>query len=461
MPPHLAFFLTIGFVGFLFRRDILERPDITRALWLPLIWTLFVGSRSPVQWLSALGVHVGGSSTEEGNPIDAFVYLTLTAAAFFVLNKRRATFAEIFRNNPWFVVFIFYALLSIVWSDFPFVAFKRWIKTLGHPAMALVLLTEPDFEESLTRLMKRSAYVLIPFSILLIKYFEDIGRYWDEFTGVGHFSGVNLNKNGLGGGCMVFGTFFLWHLLKTWKGERSKARRNELLLIGGFMFMIAYLLRKAHCATCFLCLLIAIAIIILLGRKWVDKRLIVGYALVIVFVLGVAELGFGVFEHVVDLTGHESTIAGRAELWHDLLEVPINPILGVGFESFWMGDRLQAMWATHWWQPTQAHNGYLETYLNLGVVGLCLLIGLIGSTFQKARLELFRNFDWGRYRLGMLVAILFHNWTEASFRGLGLSWFVFHIIALDYPNFRFAAEPPSEVVAPEDEVESAYFSNRI
>ena len=76
MPPTLALFLTIAFVVFLFRRDILERPNITRALWLPLIWTLLVGSRSVAQWLSALGVPIGGS-IEEGNPTDAVVYFTL------------------------------------------------------------------------------------------------------------------------------------------------------------------------------------------------------------------------------------------------------------------------------------------------------------------------------------------------------------------------------------------------
>ena len=41
--------------------------------------------------------------------------------------------------------------------------------------MALIVLTEPDFEEALTRLMKRCAYVVVPVSILWIKYYPQIG----------------------------------------------------------------------------------------------------------------------------------------------------------------------------------------------------------------------------------------------------------------------------------------------
>ena len=37
-----------------------------------------------------------------------------------------------------------YGLLSVLWSDFPLIAGKRWIKTLGHPVMALIILTEPE-----------------------------------------------------------------------------------------------------------------------------------------------------------------------------------------------------------------------------------------------------------------------------------------------------------------------------
>jgi len=128
---------------------------------------------------------------------------------------------------------------------------------------------------------------------------------------------------------------------------------------------------------------------------------------------------------------------GRMELWRDCLAVDTNPILGVGFEGFWLGDRLHLVKQGRPWQPNEAHNGYLETYLNLGIVGLLMLFGLITATFRKIRLELFRNPDWGRFQLGFLIALIFYNLTEATFKGLSLTWFIFFIVAIKYPRLGY------------------------
>ena len=66
-----------------------------------------------------------------------------------------------------------------------------------------------------------------------------------------------------------------------------------------------------------------------------------------------------------------------------------------------------------------------------------MLFGLIVATFRKIRLELFRNFDWGRFQLGFLAAIVFLNLTEATFRGLSLTWFIFFVIAMKYPTVEY------------------------
>src|SRR6266478_4884045 len=100
LSPTIASCLTVAFIIFLFRRDIRERPDVTSALWLPLLWLLIIGSRSPTQWL-AVGGYMEGSSMEAGNPLDAFVFFTLITAGFYVLNKRQVSLSEIFRNNGW------------------------------------------------------------------------------------------------------------------------------------------------------------------------------------------------------------------------------------------------------------------------------------------------------------------------------------------------------------------------
>ena len=196
-PPPIALICTICFVIYLFRRDLRERPNITGALWLLVIWIVLMGSRSVAQWLYILHFPIALGSPEEGNPLDALVYATLIGAGLYVLNKRQVSLSEVIHNNPWMVAFLLYCFIAIVWSDFPFIAFKRWIKVLGLPIMALVLLTEPDPDEALVRLMKRSAYVLVTFSILAIKYYPDIGRRFDEWTGLPVNCGIAQTKNGV------------------------------------------------------------------------------------------------------------------------------------------------------------------------------------------------------------------------------------------------------------------------
>jgi exopolysaccharide production protein ExoQ len=437
LPARIGLLGGVIFVWYLFRRDIRQRPNVTGAVWLPIIWVVLMGSRSVAQWLSLLHFPIALGSMEEGNPLDALVYLSLIVAGLNVLNKRQVNLSEVVHNNGWLVAFLLYCFIAIFWSDFPFVAFKRWIKVLGHPIMVLILLTEPDPDEALVRLMKRSAYILVTFSIVALKYYPEIGRRFDEWSGMPINVGITQSKNMLGGGCLVLGLFFVWHFLRTWRAEKSKVRRDELRLLGILLVMIAYLLRKSHDATATLCFLIAIILIFVTGRRWINKKLIGTYVLAALAGLLVAEFAFGIFEQVSELTGHQSTLMGRMVLWRQCLAMDTNPIFGVGFESFWLGDRLHLLKEGRPWQPNEAHNGYLETYLNLGFVGLFMLFGLIIATFRKIRLDLFQNLDWGRFELGFLAAMVFYNLTEATFRGLSLTWFIFFIVAMKYPVAEF------------------------
>ena len=280
--------------------------------------------------------------------------------------------------------------------------------------------------------MKRSAYVVVPVSILFIKYFPQLGRAFDRWSGEAMNTGITTNKNELGAACFILGFFLFWHVLQLWSGKRGNKRRKELVFSGGLLLATWWVLLKAHSSTSLLSMLIGMLVVVLLGLRFVDRRHVGTYAFLTVVALVIAEFGFGVFEHVVNFTGRDATIAGRAELWKELLGLGTNPIFGVGFESFWLGTRSESFAALHWWRPNEAHNGYLETYLTLGAVGLFLLVALLIAVFWKARTELLTDFQFGRCRLGFLAAVIAYNWTEAAFKALSPVFFVFFIIALQY-----------------------------
>ena len=206
--------------------------------------------------------------------------------------------------------------------------------------------------------------------------------------------------------------------------------------------MTGWLINMAQSSTSLVSLLIGIVLIVILGLRGIRKEYVGSYFLLGILVCSIAEFGFGVSNMALEILGKDPTLSDRTEVWRDCLKIPINPILGAGFESFWLGDRLKIMWAKWYWRPNQAHNGYIETYLNLGLVGLFLMIGMLLSTFWKARREFLTNFHFGRLRIAFVSLLVAYNWTEASFKALHPMWIVFYIIALDYP--KMAGQATSE-----------------
>ena len=321
VPPRLALLLTLALIVFLFRRDIRENPGIGSALWLPVLWLVLACSRSVTQWLNIFGFDVSGGTVEEGSPVDASFYFAMLIAGSYVLLKRQVRLSEVVLNNGWLIAFLLYCFISIAWSDFPFVAFKRWIKILGHPIMVLIVLTEPDPEEALISLMKRCAYVIVPVSILFIKYYPYLGTKYDQWTGMQMNTGISVGKNGLGEDCLILGFFFFWYLLRTWHTERSLQRRNELRLIVGFLIGIWWLFRLAHSATSFICFCVGMLVVVFVGNRLINKNFIGTYLLAALVLIAIAELTFGFSARMSEALGRGSTLSGRTELWARLLEI--------------------------------------------------------------------------------------------------------------------------------------------
>ena len=433
MPPQLALFLTLVFSGFMLRHDARRNPQASYALWLPVIWMFLIGSRFLSQWLTMMGLPIGGAaSIEDGSTFDALVFLALIAAGMMVLSRRNTSATVFASRNVWLTLFLVYCFASIWWSDFPLVAFKRWVKILGHPVMALIILTEPNREDALRRVFTRTAALLMPLSILFIKYYPEYGRYFDSWTGIPSNRGVALSKNELGSLCLVFGLFFFWSLLTVRRFALKQRRREEIGISLFFLWMTWYLLTSADSATSLACLTLGVSVIFLLGMPFVSTRYFGSYILIAVTLVGLAQFSLGIYQETLSFLGRDPTLTSRTEIWADLLKIPINPLLGAGFESFWLGERLQKIWAIWDFGPNQAHNGYLETYLNLGWIGVVLLVGLLLATFRKGQADLLEHFEFGRFRLGLLFTLLAYNYTESAFKGLHLIWTMFFLISIDY-----------------------------
>jgi exopolysaccharide production protein ExoQ len=430
MPPFLAAILTLTFVALLIIRDSRNHPETSGALWLPVAWFFITGSRFVSQWMN-LG-SPDSVDLNEGSPIDALFFLALIISGFTVLVRRRVSPASLLRNNAWLGLFLLYSFLAILWSDFPFIACKRWIKTLGHPVMALIILTDAQPVHALRTVIRRCAYLMLPLSILFIKYYPQYGRVYDIWSGQAYNQGIANTKNGLGYLCMVFGIFFYWNLLNSGCRANPRLQREEKVLDGGFLLLTCWLLHIANSSTSAASLVMGISTLTVLGFPFVNKRYLGTYAIVIVLLAGLAQSLFDIYSIVLNLLGRDPTLTDRTNIWAECLPLVDNPLLGAGFESFWLGPRLDILWRKWPWSPNQSHNGYIETYLNLGILGGTLLVASIVSCFRTLSRGLLWDFEFSRLRMAWLIAIVAYNYAEAAFKGVHPLWTVFYLIALHY-----------------------------
>jgi len=276
---------------------------------------------------------------------------------------------------------------------------------------------------------------LMPLSILLIKYYPEFGRSFDPWSGAAGNNGVALSKNMLGASCLVFGLFFFWNLL-TVNRLQGRERRQEIGISLLCLWLVWWLLSAADSATSLAALAIGVATVFMLGMPVLSKRYLGTCVIIGMVLVGFAQFVFDVYGTTLSFLGRDETLTTRTEMWQDLLTVPINPLLGAGYESFWLGDRLSFIWSLWDFGPNQAHNGYLETYLNLGWIGVALLAGILLATFRKSQAEVLRNAEFGRLRLAFLFAILAYNYTEAAFKGLHFMWWILLVISVDYVDER-------------------------
>ena len=208
MAPQLAALLFTLFILYLFWIERKRSEGVSRALWIPLIWMFFAGSRYASEWLN-LGAPAGSADVYlEGNPLNRNIFLLLIVAGVIVLSQRPVAWGRLLARNSWIWLYFLFGGFSILWSDYPGVSFKRLIKDMGNVVMALVVLTEKRPYEAVGVVLRRLAFILLPLSVLFIRYYPNLGRSYHPWTYEPMFNGVAAHKNGLGQISLIAATIF-------------------------------------------------------------------------------------------------------------------------------------------------------------------------------------------------------------------------------------------------------------
>ena len=174
-----------------------------------------------------------------GKPARKVGIFRIDLSGLFVILGRKEKFSFsglVADNRPLFLLLAYYAF-SIVWSDYPFVSFKRYIKFIGVLVMILVILTDADPVPAFRAVLRRCGYVVLSLSYILIKYFPSVAVGYDNWTGARYVVGITNTKNMLGQLCLVFGLCFLWDIISR-RSERSAwPDRLSFLISAYFLFL--------------------------------------------------------------------------------------------------------------------------------------------------------------------------------------------------------------------------------
>lgn len=435
--------LVFGFgilVLFALYRDPRSRPSL--ALWIPSIWVLLAGSRMVSVWFGNPADAVRtASQVGEGSPLDRVILTGLLVAGVIVLSCRMRRVVRVLQMNWPLLAFFGYCAISTMWSDTPELALKRWVKATGDVVMVLIILTDRNRLEAIKRIITRVAFILMPLSVLLIEFYPTLGRAYSLQDADYTYTGVTTNKNMLGVICLVAGLGCLWLFIKALHDRRRKVR--QLLALGAALAAIAWLFVVANSITPLFCFLMGATLIVMVNLPGSQRSQ--NIHMVVAGMLSVAAMVFifpEIFTSIIHLFGRNSTLTGRTDLWKALIAMDTHPWLGTGFESFWMGSRLDHLWALFPFQPNEAHNGYLEVYLNLGWVGVGLLVLLLGTGYRRLVAAYQQDRMAGSLRLAYFAAALAYSFSEAGFRMLDPMWIFLLLAVIAVPSARKDIELP-------------------
>ena len=445
MVGKVALLTSCMVIVWLFIRDKEIRPMGSFGLWIAWMWFTIIGSRPLSGWLGDRGDD-SPDVLLEGSPLDRSVLAALILAGVIVLIRRKPEWPRVFRGKIWFLAFFLYCCISIAWSDFPLVSFKRWIREFGNVVMIIILLTERDVCMSIRAVLARYAYLAVPLSLVFIWYFPDIGMYYNRDLSESGYCGITTHKNELGSAMFICGMFLAWELFyMREEGERKRGFVDSALL-ALLLSLVVSLVVLSQSSTALLCLMLGLGILSILKLSWMKRQArYLGTYLLFAGPVAVALFSaHGVLEGITGMVGKDLTMTGRTDLWADVLSEPINPLWGTGYQSFWLGSRVDYLWDQYFFHPRQAHNGYIETYLNGGVLGLGLLAMMILSIGNMLKKELAEENSVGVLLFAFWATALLYNCTEARFSGPYLIWVMLGLAALyQPPKYQPAAMDPA------------------
>jgi O-antigen ligase len=274
--------------------------------------------------------------------------------------------------------------------------------------------------KDVTAIIRQAAGLMAIASLALGVAVPGIGG--EDPLGPAGWRGVFATKNSLGA-IMAIGTVTYFYTLVA--GGKTKLIFFLVQIVGFVVCAAALYLAQSSTSLVIALLGAVLCVVIKLTHKRVGVAIIIWTAILLLLAPSVI-IVTNQLAAIAPLLGRNAQLTGRVDLWLILPSyIADRPWLGYGFGAFWVADseNVALIWDAVGWAPPEAHNGWLDLLLELGVVGLavlCLQIFLIVINGIRAVVE-GREPD-SQYLLMTTLIILVFNISESGLVAPGVMW---------------------------------------
>lgn len=388
--------------------------------WQAIALTLLSGAFVPLWRLQTDGVTAQGDSVQQ-----AVLLFSYSGLIVLVWHWPQLSRAFVKGWLLWLIVVI--AMSSILWSQEPMLTLRRSFALVLATMYGLVLAVRYPFGTVL-RLLGVAMAVIIGASLFSVA----IGAEWAVMghPHPGAWQGVMFHKNALGRiavlALIVFVTLAQqtrWPYTLGW----------WLLALGALALIIGASSATALVVTIGLFIVwVAVKGATLLSRgEWLQ-----GFALGSSIALPFGALFILYWPEIANVLGRDPDLTGRLPLWFSLLAIGWQqPLLGYGYGAFWLDTsrmmaldvaimRMQFWWAEH------AHNGYLDVWLEIGLVGLIpvsvLILVELHNSLQKVLQDHFQTTYLFIFLFTVFLAV--YNFSEVVLIEANLAKAIFWVV---------------------------------
>lgn len=311
-----------------------------------------------------------------------------------------------------FILFVIYIIASTIWSSDALFTIKSVIKFLGTIIFSINLFLtykEDDFYKFILYFTFFSTIV----TILLVLFFPSIGTYYDERNFLcwrGYFS----HKNGFGRTMAIGFIFTMLYMIKNYNQRKKKYFSLAVMLLS---LICVY---NSKSSTAFIIILIPIVMLIFKKIVNLPILIIIFYSIYKTFVdVFILNDHSNFISSILERFGRDLTLTGRSEIWKFSFQaIKIKSLLGFGYQAFWFIDPYSYLFEQYnGFMVGHSHNGYIDVFLNLGIVGfvifIIVIVQYILESFRLYRQD--KNNLYSYSRIMFIFIYMFINLSEGEF----------------------------------------------